>query len=639
MSQITIMCRLVANESTRQQLWQLMAELNTPLINELLVLISQHQDFETWQQKGKIPAGTVKQLCESLKTDPGFAGQPARFYASAIATVSYVYKAWMKVQKRLKSQLESKARWLSMLQSDEELIAIAGVDLDGLRNQARLILQQFAPEPSPQEDLQANKKQPKTEKSLSQTLLDTYESSEDILTRCAISYLLKNGCKVYEKPENSQKFSKHKDKLKVQIQRLIQKLEGRVPQGRNLTDTEWLETLILATEKIPQDEAEAKSWQDSLLKKSSSVIFPVSYESNEDMTWFRNQKGRICIKFNGISEHTFEIYCDSRQLHWFERFLSDQETKKNSKNQHSSALFTLRSARIGWHEQEIKNKQICRRKPTVNPWDIYHLTLYCTVDTRLWTAEGTAVVAAEKAEEIAKIITKTKEKDDLNEKQLAHIKRKNSTLERINNPYPRPSKPLYQANPHILVGVSLGLKKPATIAVVDVISQKVLTYCSIKQLLGKNYKLLNRHRQLKHNFAHKRKIAQTQAKQQQYLDSELGQYIDRLLAKQIIAIAKQYSASSIVLPQLNGMREQINSEIQAKAKEKCPESIEAQKKYAKQYRRSINQWSYGRLIESIISQGLQAGIAIEESKQAVQGSPQEKAKELAFVAYNSRKKS
>jgi hypothetical protein len=36
MSQITIQCRLVVSETTRQRLWQLMAEKNTPLINELL---------------------------------------------------------------------------------------------------------------------------------------------------------------------------------------------------------------------------------------------------------------------------------------------------------------------------------------------------------------------------------------------------------------------------------------------------------------------------------------------------------------------------------------------------------------------------------------------------------------------------
>ncbi|WP_413176220.1 hypothetical protein [Anabaena azotica] len=45
-------------------------------------------------------------------------------------------------------------------------------------------------------------------------------------------------------------------------------------------------------------------------------------------------------------------------------------------------------------------------------------------------------------------------------------------------------------------------------------------------------------------------------------DSELGESIDRLLAKEIIAIAQTYKAGSIVLPKLGDMREQIQSEIQ-----------------------------------------------------------------------------
>lgn len=109
--------------------------------------------------------------------------------------------------------------------------------------------------------------------------------------------------------------------------------------------------------------------------------------------------------------------------------------------------------------------------------------------------------------------------------------------------------------------------------------------------------------------------------------------------KEIIAIAQKYSAGSIVLPKLEGIREQINSEIQTKAEQKCPESIEAQKEYAKQYRRSVNQWSYGRLIETINSQAAQAGIVIEENNQSVGGSPQNKAKEIALAAYKYRNKS
>ncbi len=638
MSQITIECRLIAQESSRQHLWKLMANKNTPLINELLKLIAEHSGFEVWREKGKIPTGTIKQLCEPLKTDPRFQGQPGRFYTSAITLVTRVYKSWLALIKGLQYKLEGKIRWLEMLKSDEELVEVSGIHLEVLRCKATEILAQFSPQldinnsQNKGKNKSKNSKKSKSSdvsKSLSQQLFDTYRNTEDIVTRCAISYLLKNGSKLPNKEENPEKFTQRRRKLEIQIQRLKEQLEARIPHGRDLTDFNWLNTLDIATNQVPQSETEAKSWQNNLLRKSHAVPFPVAYETNEDMTWFKNHKGRVCVKFNGLGEHTFEIYCDNRQLHWFRRFLSDQEVKKNSKNQHSSSLFTLRSGRISWLEVTGKDR----------PWNVNHLKLDCTVDTRLWTAEGTNQVREEKAEEIAKTITKSKEKDELNDRQLAHIKRKQSTLDRINNPYPRPNKPLYKGLSNILVGISLGLEKPATVAILDASTDKVVTYRSIKQLLGENYKLLNRQRQQKRELSHQRKIAQTQAASNQYGESELGQYIDRLLAKEIVAIAQKYSAASIVIPKLGNMREQINSEIQAKALEKCPDCIEAQKKYAKQYRRSVNQWSYGRLIENIKSQAIKSGIVIEESRQPIRGSPQDKAKELAITAYKTRKKS
>lgn len=446
MSQITIQCRLIASASTRKQLWKLMAEKNTPLINELLKLVAEHSDFEIWRHKGKVPTGAIKELCESLKTDSRFVGQPARFYTSAINTVSYAYKSWLKIQKRLQLQLEGKTRWLEMLKSDLELIEESGEKLDVIRTKATEILVQLTPESTNTKKQKKGKKKNKSpkksqdEKSLSKALFDAYNNTEEILTRYAISYLLKNGCKFTDKEEDAEKFVKRRRKLEIQIQRLTEQLELRIPKGRDLTGNEWLDTLSVATNQVPKHETEAKSWQNALLRKSSSIAFPVAYESNTDMTWFKNQKGRICVKFNGISEHTFEIYCNNRQLHWFKRFLSDQEVKNNSKNQHSSSLFTLRSGRISWQEGEGKGE----------PWNVHHLTLYCSVDTRLWTAEGTKLVVEEKAEEIAKIITKTKEKGQLNDTQLAHLKRKNTTLDRIKNPYPRPSKPLYKGQSHIL---------------------------------------------------------------------------------------------------------------------------------------------------------------------------------------------
>ncbi|MFM5980693.1 MAG: type V CRISPR-associated protein Cas12k [Sphaerospermopsis kisseleviana] len=146
MSQITIQCRLVASELTRQQLWQLMADKNTPLINELLIQVAQHSEFETWRQKGKHPTGVVKELCDRLKTDPRFMGQPARFYTSATASVNYIYKSWFALMKRYQSQLDGKLRWLEMLNSDAELVEQSGVSLDTLRATSAEILAQFAPQ-------------------------------------------------------------------------------------------------------------------------------------------------------------------------------------------------------------------------------------------------------------------------------------------------------------------------------------------------------------------------------------------------------------------------------------------------------------------------------------------------------------
>ncbi len=100
MSVITIQCRLVAEEPTLLHLWELMAEKNTPLINELLEQLEKHSDFETWLPKGELPTGVLKTLCNALKTQEGFAGQPGRFYTSAITIIKYIYESWFALQKR-----------------------------------------------------------------------------------------------------------------------------------------------------------------------------------------------------------------------------------------------------------------------------------------------------------------------------------------------------------------------------------------------------------------------------------------------------------------------------------------------------------------------------------------------------------
>jgi IS605 OrfB family transposase len=344
------------------------------------------------------------------------------------------------------------------------------------------------------------------------------------------------------------------------------------------------------------------------------------------LVWQKNDKGRIFVHFNGLSDHTFAIYCDQRQLHWFQRFLEDQETKRASKKQHSSGLFTLRSARLAWQEGEGKG----------NPWDIHRLTLFCTLDTRLWTAEGTEQVRQEKAVEVAKKITQMQSKGDLLENQQNYIKRLNSTLTRINTPFDRPSNPLYRGQTNIIVGLSVGLEKPATVSIWNATTNQVLGEFSIRQLLGENYRLLNKRRLEQQRTAHQRHKAQKRANSKQPGESELGQYIDRLLAKSIVAIAKRYNAGSIVVPKLSNIREILEAEIQSKAEQKCPGYLEGQKRYAKQYRQQFHRWSYRRLIDNIRSQAAKLGIFIEETRQPLSKRSEDGAKAMAIAAYQAR---
>ncbi|MFM6456573.1 MAG: type V CRISPR-associated protein Cas12k, partial [Planktothrix sp.] len=538
-------------------------------------------------------------------------------------------KSWIKLQQRLQRKLDGQTHWISMLKSDEELVEQSQSSLESIRTKATELLALLKPIQSPPQTQLDNKKKRKSSKSsgsLTQTLFDTYSNTEDNLTRAAICYLLKNGQRVPNELEDPQKFTQRRRKAEIKLERITEQLESSCPKGRELTGQKWLETLLLAVGTVPNSEAEAKRWQDQLITKSPSIAFPVNYETNEDLTWSKNSKNRLCVQFNGLAEYHFEIYCDQRQLPYFQRFLEDQTIKRNSKNQHSSALFTLRSGRIVWQEGTGKGQ----------PWKIHHLRLYCTVDTRLWTTEGTEQVRQEKASEIAQILTRMEEKGELNEKQQAFIQRKNSTLARINNPFPRPSQPLYQGQPHLLLGVSLGLKTPATVAIVDGITGKAITYRSVRQLLGKNYKFINRQQQQKRRLAHQRHQAQKQFANNSQGDSELGQYLDRLLAQAIVNLAKTYQVGSIVLPKLGEIRENIQAEIKLRAEQKIPHCEEAQKQYAKQYRVSIHQWSYGRLMETIRSFASQLGIVIEEGQQTIRGSPQEQAKGIALSAYQSR---
>ena len=179
-----------------------------------------------------------------------------------------------------------------MLKSDEELVAQSNHTLEEIRAYATEILSSVEtqknpspPKKSPQTSSRKSKiNKNKGSRSPTKILFETYNKTEDILTKCAVCYLLKNRLKINKKPEDIKKFSRYYRKKEIEIQRLKEQLEGRLPQGRDLTGQKWLETLITATTTNPENNAEAKKWQDIILTQSSSVPYPINYESNEDLT-------------------------------------------------------------------------------------------------------------------------------------------------------------------------------------------------------------------------------------------------------------------------------------------------------------------------------------------------------------------
>jgi hypothetical protein len=262
MSIITIQCRLFANEETCHLLWELMAERNTPLVNELLRLVALHPDFTNWRSKGKLPTSEVTKLAQTLKTDSRFNNQPAKFYISSEKTAIYIFQSWLAIQKRTQQKLEGKQSWLRMLRTNEELVSDGGQDLEKIKQQAQSLLLRY----------KTSDNAPESNQLLRKHLYQIYDNTDNLLTRSAIAYLLKNRCQIPTDGDGgSQKFLKYRRKIENQVKRLSQQLENRLPQGRDLTGDRFLEVLDVVTHQVPIDNQEAAKWQSQLLKRPDLV--------------------------------------------------------------------------------------------------------------------------------------------------------------------------------------------------------------------------------------------------------------------------------------------------------------------------------------------------------------------------------
>ncbi len=416
-----------------------------------------------------------------------------------------------------------------------------------------------------------------------------------------------------------------------------------------------------------------------------------SLENLKSKHW-KHPKERICLDFKGVKGRIFKIQCSRRQLPVFRQFLNDYQAHESllEEERFSEGLFALRSACLIWHKDEMrhrskKKKQIDQQEDQLKPWNTHRLYLHCTVDRRLLTAEGTEQVREEKKK---KTIEALKGKENLeeshlkqlglNKNQISSVKRQKTTLNRLENysPPPRPNAKPSEGQSHIVVGVSFSRYEPVTIAIVDVEKKEVLECQSAKELLNrgeahyiwrngkkellkidgterqhpnggklyirkgkqvqwKPYRLVKQlHQRHQHNWRQRAKQQQQNRYRQDNSDSNLGLYVDRIISSEIVELALKRKAGTIVIPQLHGIRESIESDIRAQAERRFPHDKERQKEYLKDYRSSFHRWSYGRLSECIKERAQAESIAVVVQKQPSGGNLEQKAIAMALSSYN-----
>jgi hypothetical protein len=334
-------------------------------------------------------------------------------------------------------------------------------------------------------------------------------------------------------------------------------------------------------------------------------------------------------KYELSKEYVFEVCCHRRQLPKFQVFLRDWQIYTSNKEDYSVASFAFKAAALVW------------RRSLENGIYTFQPYLKCTLDYRELTSEGAESARAEDVAKLSKKIANYKEDqkdgEELTKQQMADLKRAQSQLKAMDNPYPRPSKPPYRGNPNIIVGVCFSREQVATVAVVDCLTQQVIAYRSIRQLLGNHYEMLSAYRLEQGRNANERHKQQKRGKFGAPSESKKGQYIDRLIARAVLEVAQKFKAESLALPDLTGLRESLQSELEAKAEWKYPGDKAKQKEYEKQHKINLHRWSYGRLIQYLKERAGKVGVPIELRQQPAKGDLREKAVQIALSAYLARK--
>jgi hypothetical protein len=428
------------------------------------------------------------------------------------------------------------------------------------------------------------------------------------------------------------------------------------------------------------------NWHESItfkiqdfLRQPKSLPYPISFGCDDVRAWELNAAGKIFFKLNGWAGLIFEVRCHRRQLSLIKTFFKDWHTWNNRENkgEYSGSLMLLRSIELIWvlkkpsPEQSVT--QLCLDCETFQQdlgsvfWNECKLTIGWTFDSDALTKQGSEKIRHRKLKPQLEGLQKKQEtlkqnQDRLRElealpessrskaqtKEIKKLKKKIEDLEAdIIKPRPklaclqsarlfdRPDRPLYEGIPNIFVGALLDLDKHLVVTIVDAMRQKVLTLRNAHSISAEGYSLLQRYFQQRKKHSAQRQKDQIAHRHIQQTESGLGQQVARLFAKGLVKLAQEYKASTIVIPETDGWRERLYSQLVARAKIKCNGCKKAMARYIKEHGQRLHQWDYSRLSKAIVDCAATKGIEVIQHKTEFEADVFRQAANLAIAAYDS----
>ncbi|MBW4443309.1 MAG: type V CRISPR-associated protein Cas12k [Plectolyngbya sp. WJT66-NPBG17] len=388
-----------AREEVRRYFWELMIQQHTPLINQLNLLVAQHPSFPDWQSNNAVNADDLKRLWRSLEKQPQFEGMPERAFVSTRLVTNNTYESWLALQAKRQEDLNKLLHSVEVLKTDGELIAISGCDLDVIRNRAKEALSEVNAQISKESKKKKSKKA--IEGGIYKILYAKHRTTEDLLEKCAVAYLIKNRFEI-KSDETEKDIKKLSDRIhskKKEIEILQKQLQSCLPKGRPWVGKDILDEV--ASIGVIEDETEWNSIESALLKKQTFMPHPILFESSDDFIWAEPARFQIedlqaeeensrdteieelkaknlqaekessnteprkrvcvCFKFKSFDEkYAFEVAGDYRHIHAVWQALREHKKYDGNTDENTSAVFLVRSATLIWREYK-KNENEKRK--------------------------------------------------------------------------------------------------------------------------------------------------------------------------------------------------------------------------------------------------------------------------------------